>query len=324
MKDEGMKNVIKATRDLNEQFKLLVMYQNDLISFDDQVGLSGTASSRAITTAKIMADYLKQDFGKDTSAGGGAPQQTALEKRLEATQKKIDLMQVALDVISYQEDKINKKYDDRVAALEKVRQVNEQITRQQQMQLGLADAISKGDVAAAASAAQEMRASNASSALDSQGAALETQRKAELSKITAGGKNRSQLEAQIAKLEYKDNLAKLGNTKFGNFSSGGMVPAYFAMGGLSKGTDTVPAMLTPGEFVIKKSAVDRIGVGTLNKINGYANGGQVQGGTLGNSMYNSYSINLSINSNSDANDIANKVLETIRRVESQNIRSNRF
>jgi len=34
-----------------------------------------------------------------------------------------------------------------------------------------------------------------------------------------------------------------------------------------KGTDTVPAMLTPGEFVIKKSAVDKIGVGTLQQIN---------------------------------------------------------
>jgi len=34
-----------------------------------------------------------------------------------------------------------------------------------------------------------------------------------------------------------------------------------------KGTDTVPAMLTPGEFVIRKSAVDRIGVGTLQALN---------------------------------------------------------
>ena len=58
-------------------------------------------------------------------------------------------------------------------------------------------------------------------------------------------------------------------------ASGGLVQ-YRAGGGSifqPKGTDTVPAMLTPGEFVIKKSAVDRIGVGTLAALN---RGGPVQ------------------------------------------------
>lgn len=35
-----------------------------------------------------------------------------------------------------------------------------------------------------------------------------------------------------------------------------------------KGTDTVPAMLTPGEFVMRKSAVDKYGVGFMSAING--------------------------------------------------------
>ena len=34
-----------------------------------------------------------------------------------------------------------------------------------------------------------------------------------------------------------------------------------------RGTDTVPAMLTPGEFVIRKSAVDKIGAGNLAALN---------------------------------------------------------
>ena len=51
-------------------------------------------------------------------------------------------------------------------------------------------------------------------------------------------------------------------------SQGG--PIYRAGGGTifkPRGTDTVPAMLTPGEFVIRKSAVDKVGVGTLHAIN---------------------------------------------------------
>ena len=52
------------------------------------------------------------------------------------------------------------------------------------------------------------------------------------------------------------------------FAEGGLV--YKAGGGSifkPKGTDTVPAMLTPGEFVIRKSAVDKIGTGNLQALN---------------------------------------------------------
>ena len=52
----------------------------------------------------------------------------------------------------------------------------------------------------------------------------------------------------------------------------------FARGGIVPGSgngDTVPAMLTPGEFVVKKSAVQAYGAANLGKINKYANGGVV-------------------------------------------------
>lgn len=53
------------------------------------------------------------------------------------------------------------------------------------------------------------------------------------------------------------------------FASGGLVPG-------SGNTDTVPAMLTPGEFVIRKNAVKAIGADSLQGINKYAVGGAVQ------------------------------------------------
>jgi TP901 family phage tail tape measure protein len=54
--------------------------------------------------------------------------------------------------------------------------------------------------------------------------------------------------------------------------------ARFATGG-GVGTDTVPALLTPGEFVINKKSAQSIGYGALgrmNKVGKYANGGVVQ------------------------------------------------
>lgn len=65
-------------------------------------------------------------------------------------------------------------------------------------------------------------------------------------------------------------------------ANGGLV--YRAGGGSifkARGTDTVPAMLTPGEFVIRKSAVDKIGIGTLAALNnGNANTVYKAGGGL--------------------------------------------
>ena len=60
------------------------------------------------------------------------------------------------------------------------------------------------------------------------------------------------------------------------FAGGGMVP------GTGNG-DTVPAMLTPGEFVIRKQSVNKIGADRLASINRYASGGQVrvEDGTTG-------------------------------------------
>ena len=48
---------------------------------------------------------------------------------------------------------------------------------------------------------------------------------------------------------------------------------FMANGGSS--TDTQPAMLTPGEFVVSKPAVDRVGTAFLDRVNNYAKGGKV-------------------------------------------------
>lgn len=106
---------------------------------------------------------------------------------------------------------------------------------------------------------------------------------------------------------------------------------FFADGG-SVGTDKIPAMLTPGEFVVRKDAVNRIGTGFLNRINRYANGGLVQylqqgGGSVSSSgggyfslnfdalnqsvdLFNNASINLSSNFN-QANAAMNSLASAI-------------
>ena len=49
-----------------------------------------------------------------------------------------------------------------------------------------------------------------------------------------------------------------------------------AAGGAISGSDTVPALLTPGEFVVNKASAQAYGYGNLKSINKYARGGRVQ------------------------------------------------
>ena len=101
----------------------------------------------------------------------------------------------------------------------------------------------------------------------------------------------------------------------GGLAAGGLVPKYFAAGGYARGTDTVPAMLSPGEFVMSKYAVDSYGVEKMKAIN--------SGTSIGDSVYN---YNLSVNVKSDANpdQIARTVIAQIKQIDSQKIRGTRI
>jgi len=76
----------------------------------------------------------------------------------------------------------------------------------------------------------------------------------------------------VALADYSQSLDK-GNIRLANLK-----PKKFAAGGVVSGfgnTDSVHAMLTPGEFVMNKSAVEQIGVNNLAAIQKFANGGPV-------------------------------------------------
>ena len=63
-------------------------------------------------------------------------------------------------------------------------------------------------------------------------------------------------------------------------------PVYASTGMfVPKGTDTVPAMLTPGEFVIRRNAVKAVGMPLLRRINSMGKGGKSGGGGIRESGY---------------------------------------
>jgi TP901 family phage tail tape measure protein len=86
------------------------------------------------------------------------------------------------------------------------------------------------------------------------------------------------------KIQNDINENQLAGVKLVTKHFGGLIQK-FAVGG-NVGTDTVPALLTPGEFVVNRSSAQSIGYSNLNRMNKvgkYAKGGVVQGFNAGTS-----------------------------------------
>ena len=88
-----------------------------------------------------------------------------------------------------------------------------------------------------------------------------------------------------AEIDEQIEAIRSGQTKSYGFSEGGLVPQGFAGGGhaMASGTDTIPAMLTPGEFVMSRGAVQKYGTSTfasMNAAGGGTNRPKMLGGTL--------------------------------------------
>ena len=99
------------------------------------------------------------------------------------------------DQISDIELEIELNYDAQAEALQRVSDVNQEILNQQKSQLDIAGALSQGDIAAAARAAQEARAQSAAAASQRAGGVLDAARQAEASAVRSpGGLTRAQIE----------------------------------------------------------------------------------------------------------------------------------
>ncbi len=423
-----------------------------------QDGFSKAMEAFAAQEQKIEIDFkIKNKDDLDAVAKA--------EDDIAKLQYKIDDWEAGLKDIEKQEEAINDSYETKFSALDKIQKANDNISRQQKAQLTLADALSQGDIAAAAKAAQDMRAQAAADSISAQRDSLTQAKDNELANVRNSlGYTREQIETsirdlqdeifeieektleparerlRIAELEKQkaiEGLEVLGKTKFQweqikneidlaktnsekykeaiqraldvvkgivdywnglngkvvntthvittvhktvteggapdpnnimtnsslaqanadyfqnqvlpavndgtatasqvidyanavnqalgrpqgtpvAMSKGGMVPkmSYFLNGGFARGTDTVPAMLTPGEFVVSKFAVKDFGVDRLKAIN--------SGAYQNESVYNNYSVTVNAKSDANPDDIANAVMTQIKQIDSRRLRGVRL
>lgn len=416
---------------------------------------------------KLSAEETRINLEFDAEVSGQEKIIEAAEEEIDALSYMIDDYQAGITEIQNQEEIINEAYEKRFEALDKIADINDRIAAQQKNQLDLAEALSRGDIAAAAQAAQTMRDQEQKDAIDSQREMLEQRQKAEIAALrSTSGMTRDELEDQVKFLEDRifqieerqlepaqeyirlaerrrdteiENLQVLGRTStqwdliqnnldvartrnyefmndmqkqfdmypevlqrylqgeplpappalpkppppprpsgggkdykwegdmagrkgraerakaraqvkwrkdkragksvgaypaasggliarmaMGGYMKGGMftkmgmggkVPSYMAFGGMSLGSDTIPTLLTPGEFVVRRPAVSMYGVDKLESIN--------RGTHSDGSVYN-YNLAVNVKSDSNPEQIANTVMREIKRIDSQRIRNNRY
>jgi len=119
------------------------------------------------------------------------------DRPISALQAESERLSNDLAILDKAAEQINNKYDLQAQALEKISEVNQDIINQQKTQVDLAGALTQGDIAAAAQAAQDMRSQAAEAAARGAGKTLEAARQSELDRLkSASGMTRDQIEAR--------------------------------------------------------------------------------------------------------------------------------
>ena len=134
----------------------------------------------------------------------------AYQRENELRNQQANIINHSLDIMSQQEDEITDAYNKRIAALDEVAKINDYIINQQKGQLNLAQALSQGDVYAAAAAAQDMQAGSAQFAQDQMRTDLEKGKDNQVAGLTTEtGLTRVQAEAElnrIKEMNYQNDL----------------------------------------------------------------------------------------------------------------------
>jgi predicted phage tail protein len=170
------------------------------------------AGEAAVETAqKAVNDIEKEISGiQDSIEKKQRNIELTFSRPIEALQTESSLLSEQLKDIDRAAEGINAKYDLQEKALTKISEINQEIAEQEKGKLGLADALSRGDIAAAASAAQQLRADAAKNAMGRSSGVLQAAREAEIAGLkSATGLTKDQIAARQLEIEKQALLREI-------------------------------------------------------------------------------------------------------------------
>ena len=126
------------------------------------------------------------------------------ERPIQGLQDRSAILSNDLTLIDKAAEAINEKYDKQEEALSKISQLNSDIASQEKSRISLADALSQGDISAAAQLAQDMRTSEAEAAARRSGELLAAARESEINNLrSASGMTKEQIQAEQFRIEQQ-------------------------------------------------------------------------------------------------------------------------
>ena len=182
----GLSAEAVATLDAATAIEIMNGKRKDLIkSINDQSVAQRVLQSVLKSKDEQSIDILNVEIDAiNSSIDAENRKMDVINRANELDQRRISVRQHGLDVLSKKEAAVNKVYDDRVNALNKVKEANNAVAQQQQDRISLASALTSGDFAGAAQAASTMTANFASEQLTNVQSELEAQKQREIESLT--------------------------------------------------------------------------------------------------------------------------------------------
>ena len=157
-------------------------YQSSIDAAQRDLEVNAVYGSRVIDNLNAQVDTLNRTA------------EINFDRPLALLSDESNILSNTLGLIDRAEEGINKKYDAQEEALSKISQLNSEIAAQEKQRLTLADALSQGDISAAAAAAQDMRTAAAEAATRRSSGTLDAARQGEIDAVSVSGMTRTQIQ----------------------------------------------------------------------------------------------------------------------------------
>ncbi len=188
----------------------ILLAEKEIDAIEDQIRLIEQREGTGLDALKKRKDSLNENITQLERLNELDRRRIEeLRREDELRNRESDALSRDLDIMSRAEQRIRDAYAERQEALEKVAKVNQHILDLQRQQLGVSDALSRGDIAAAAAAQAEMQATAAAAAAE-QNASGDGGVDAAVAALTnEQGMNRGQIEErqyQLKEQSYQTSL----------------------------------------------------------------------------------------------------------------------
>ena len=207
-----------AQKSVDDARKIVEKYQKDIDGIQETI--NDKQRSIEINITRKIEEYQSQIDSMQEQI------KSQFDKPLEALSQESNKLSNDLGIIDHSAASINDRYDTQIKALTEISTINSEIATQQKQQLTLADALTQGDISAAAAAVQDMRSTEAANQLNKQQGTLQAARDLEVANLrNSAGMTRAQIEErqyQIGQQSYtleqqrkviEDQIAAIQETK---------------------------------------------------------------------------------------------------------------